>query len=183
MRTLLPNCVAQAFRTSRCSSSTAIGSTPLNGSSRRINFGIGDERAGDLELATLAAREAFGSLIAILRRGRIVRSRCSARPLRSARLIEQRLQNRHQILPYRKPAKIGALLRQVAQLQAWPAGTSASRSDVLAVKRDRAAESGVTMPRIMRKVVVLPAPLRPSRPTISCCWSEKLTSSTTRRPV
>ena len=27
--------------------------------------------------------------------------------------------------------------------------------------------SGVTMPRIMRKVVVLPAPLRPSRPTIS----------------
>ena len=43
--------------------------------------------------------------------------------------------------------------------------------------------SGVIMPRIIRNVVVLPAPLRPRRPTISSCGMTKLTSSTTVRPL
>ena len=42
--------------------------------------------------------------------------------------------------------------------------------------------SGRTMPTTMRKLVVLPAPFGPSRPTISPSWTTMLTWSTTRRP-
>ena len=42
--------------------------------------------------------------------------------------------------------------------------------------------SGVIMPMIMRKVVVLPAPLRPSRPTMLRCSIVTQTSLTTARP-
>ena len=45
-----------------------------------------------------------------------------------------------------------------------------------------APSSGRIMPMVMRKVVVLPAPLRPRRPTISPCPRKKLTRSTTARP-
>ena len=42
---------------------------------------------------------------------------------------------------------------------------------------------GVIWPVAMRKLVVLPAPLGPSRPTTSPAWTSKLTPSTTlRRP-
>src|SRR3990172_13429609 len=41
--------------------------------------------------------------------------------------------------------------------------------------------SGSTMPQAMRKVVVLPAPLGPKRPTISPGNTSKSTPSTTRR--
>ena len=34
-----------------------------------------------------------------------------------------------------------------------------------------AGAAGVIIPMVMRKLVVLPAPLRPSRPTISPCWA------------
>ena len=43
--------------------------------------------------------------------------------------------------------------------------------------------SGVIIPMVMRKLVVLPAPLRPSRPTISPSLTVKPTPSTTRRPL
>ena len=43
--------------------------------------------------------------------------------------------------------------------------------------------SGVIMPMVIRKLVVLPAPLRPSRPTISPWATVKPTPSTTRRPL
>src|SRR6266540_5052839 len=41
-------------------------------------------------------------------------------------------------------------------------------------------ESGMKMPVTMRIVVVLPAPLRPRRPVIVPCWTEKETPSTAR---
>ena len=43
--------------------------------------------------------------------------------------------------------------------------------------------SGVIIPMVERKLVVLPAPFGPSRPTISAASTSKLTPSTTlRRP-
>jgi hypothetical protein len=41
--------------------------------------------------------------------------------------------------------------------------------------------SGVIIPMVERKLVVLPAPLGPSRPTISAASTSNVTPSTTRR--
>ena len=43
-------------------------------------------------------------------------------------------------------------------------------------------ESGTISPVSIRKVVVLPAPLGPSRPTVSPRWTDSVTSSMTRCP-
>ena len=55
------------------------------------------------------------------------------------------------------------------------------QSVISSSSRSTRPESGITIPQVMRKLVVLPAPLGPSSPTISPVSTWKSTPSTTRR--
>jgi hypothetical protein len=73
----------------------------------------------------------------------------------------------------------GGFLAEVAHALAG-AAVHGQAGDLGAVEETRPPSRSI-MPMVMRKVVVLPAPLRPRRPTISACSTSNETPLTTVR--
>ena len=108
-------------------------------------------------------------------------SSSSQRRLRVLAVHAEHLHHAQQILLHRELAEDARFLGEVAHAAFLGAAVHRPVGDVLVRRASRVPASGSIMPQAMRKVVVLPAPLGPSSPTISPGSTSKSTPSTTRR--
>ena len=143
----------------------AMGSMPGERLVEQHELRRDDERAGDFDPAALAARERVGGRLGERRQPQLRQELAQAGAAAGAVEV-QRLEDRHDVLLDRQAAEDRGLLRQVAD----PLPRPDVHRVVGHVERRRAArgpESGAVSPTTIEKVVVLPAPLAPSRPMTS----------------